>query len=103
MLKNKRKYLRSYLRQQAKISRLKEMSLLNPSLKADYENEILIAENLRNEIEQKILMVDDEVLKELLFQKYIFGKTLEETSYVINYSKRHTERLHICALEKFKL
>lgn len=103
MLKNKRNYLKSYLLQQAKISRLKEMILVNPNFKETYRQEIKTAENLRSEIEEKISQMEDEILKELLFQKYILGKTLEEIGYIINYSKRHTERLHIVALEKFKM
>ena len=31
------------------------------------------------------------------------GKTLEEISLILNYSKRHIERLHIKALEKFNM
>ena len=55
------------------------------------------------EIEQKISNVDDELLCEILYQKYILGKTLEDIAVILNYSKRHIERLHIKALEKFKI
>jgi len=103
MRKNKKKYLNSYLLQQAKISRLKEMISINPKMKQEYKRQIATAECLREDIENKISKVEDEILSEILFQKYICGKTLEEISIIINYSKRHTERLHITALEKFEL
>ena len=103
MRKNKKKYLNSYLLQQAKILRLREMITINPKMKLEYEQQISNAEYLRVEIENKISNVDSDILSEILFQKYICGKTLEEISIIINYSKRHTERLHITALEKFEL
>lgn len=103
MRNDKKKYLNSYLLQQAKIIRLREMISINPDLKEVYNHQILSAQALRDEIEAKINLVDNGVLSELLFQKYICGRTLEEISVIINYSKRHTERLHIIALEKFKM
>ena len=103
MREEKKKYLNSYLLQQAKISRLEEMCLTQPERKKDLDKKIAECKNLRIEIEEKIKAVDDNILSELLFQKYIFGKTLEETSLIINYSKRHTERMHIIALEKFEI
>ena len=103
MQKNKKKYLNSYLLQQAKISRLKQMMLLNPDLKENYQKQIIQSKALRNEIEKKISLVDDELLSEVLFQKYILGRNLEEVGLAINYSKRQTERLHVTALEKFKM
>ena len=103
MRKNKKQYLNKYLLQQAKIDRLNKMSLLNPDLKTKYEQEIQSAKAIRNEIEDKIARVDDGILSEVLFQKYILGRTLEEVSLAINYSKRQTERFHLAALEKFKM
>lgn len=103
MRQEKKQYLNQYLLQEAKINRLKEMCRINPENKALYNKEILEAENLRLEIENKIANVEDSLLSELLYQKYVFGKTLEEMSGILNYSKRHIERLHIKALEKFIL
>ena len=103
MLKLKKQYLNSYLLQQSKINRLKQMMIINPDLKETYQRQIEISKTLRNDIERKIALVDGGILSELLFQKYILGRTLEEISYVINYSKRQTERMHITALEKFKM
>lgn len=101
-MKQKKQYLNSYLLQQSKIGRLKQMIIINPDLKDNYEKQIKNSNSLRNEIEQKIAQVDDGILSEILFQKYILGRPLEEVALVINYSKRQTERLHIKALEKFK-
>ena len=103
MPKTKKEYLCNYLLQQAKIDRLNKMSLLNPDLKTKYEQEIQSAKAIRNEIEDKIARVDGGILSEVLFQKYILGRNLEEVGLAINYSKRQTERLHISALEKFKM
>ena len=103
MRKSKKKYLSSYLLQQSKINRLKQMIVLNPDLEKDYKDQIAKSIALRNDIEKKISLVDGGILSEILFQKYILGRTLEEISLIINYSKRHTERMHITALEKFKM
>jgi len=103
MRKNKKKYLKSYLLQQTKIDRLIKMKAINPNFKEIYEEQIKNANELRNEIEAKILLIDDEILSEVLFQKYILGRTLEEVSLAINYSKRHTERMHTRALDKFEM
>lgn len=103
MHEEKKKYLRSYLMQEAKISRLREMCRINPENEALYKQKIIEAQNLRIEIEKSISDVDDTLLCELLHQKYIFGRTLDEIGLILNYSKRHIERLHIKALEKFKM
>ena len=103
MRKQKKEYLSTYLLQETKISRLKTMSKINPELKNLYEKEIDQALLLRQKIEKQILAVDGGILSEVLFQKYIFGKTLEDISYTLNYSSRHIERLHIKALDEFKL
>lgn len=103
MRQEKKKYLNQYLLQEAKISRLKAMSKITPELKSDYEAQINESLELRREIERKINQVDGDILSELLFQKYIFGKTLEDIACILNYSLRHIERLHIKALDKFKM
>lgn len=103
MAQNKKLYLKSYLLQQSKISRLREMISINPDMKEEYEKQIVCSKNLRKDIEYKISKVDDGLLSEILFQKYICGKTVEEISLIINYSKRQTERFHIAALEKFEM
>ena len=103
MQKSKKKYLKSYLLQQPKIDRLNQMITLHPNLKTQYKKEISKAEALRRDIETRISRVDGEILSEVLFQKYILGRTLEEVSLAINYSKRQTERMHVEALERFKM
>lgn len=103
MRKEKKKYLNLYLMQEAKIKRLKSMKSISPDKAQQYDALIEKCMLLRDEIETKIKSVDGEILSEILFQKYIFGKTLEEISYILNYSKRQIERLHIKALEEFKM
>ena len=51
------------------------MIVINPHLKESYCLEIAKAEKLRRDIEEKIAAVDDGILSELLFQKYILGRT----------------------------
>ena len=103
MRKEKKEYLSLYLIQESKINRLKQMILINPSRAEEYKAQITKAVTLRKEIEAKIKKVDNGILSEILFRKYVCGKTLEEISYLLNYSKRHIERLHLAALDKFKL
>ncbi len=95
--------MNKYLMQERIILDAKELAAKNPQRKNEYERRISDAYRLREEIEQKIDGMEDAVLSELLCQKYVLGRTLEEIGYILNYSKRHTERLHIKALEKFKL
>jgi len=103
MRKKKKEFLSQYLLQEAKISRLKTMMKINPEFRESYEKSLAEALKLRNDIEEKIARVDGGVLSEVLYQKYIFGKTLEDISFTINYSPRHTERLHIRALDMFEM
>lgn len=103
MLNKKKEYLKSYLIQAKKIERYEKIECRSKKEENTYKKYIKISENRRNEIEEKIQKIDDELLIELLFEKYIFGKTLEEIALILNYSKRHIERLHIKALEKFEI
>ena len=103
MRQEKKKYLSSYLLQETKINRIRNMSVVNPELKAKYDEELKEVLDLRLKIEKQIAKVDGGILSELLCQKYIFGKTLEDISLVLNYSTRHIERLHIKALDKFEM
>ncbi|MBQ2266532.1 MAG: hypothetical protein II342_03930 [Clostridia bacterium] len=98
----KKQYLQQYLMQQKKINRLNAMLEQEAEDRPQILEEIKRCENLRYEIEGKINKVRDPLLKEVLFLKYTCGKSLLEISYIINYSLRHTERLHKTALSKFK-
>lgn len=100
---DKKKILNNYLLQETKISRLNNMSLLNPEREIYFSKKISDAENFRETTEKCIKAISDTVLSEILFQKYILGKTLEQISFTLNYSKRHIERLHIKALETLDL
>ena len=99
----KKKYLSLYLLQNEKIRRLRETALQNSEDKDKYISQIEAARALRLEIEDKIEAVDGGVLSELLYLKYVCGKTLMEISYELNYSVRQIERLHIKALDKFEM
>ena len=103
MNKEKKEYLSLYLLQSEKIRRLRETALQNPEEKEKYILQIKTAQSLRREIEEKIEAVDGGVLSELLYLKYVCGKTLMQISYELNYSVRQIERLHIKALQKFKM
>ena len=99
----KKEYLSLYLLQNEKIRRLKEMSMNNHEKENEYMMKIRTACALRGEIEDKIEAVDGGVLSELLYLKYVCGKTLLEIRNALNYSVRHVERLHIKALNKFEI
>lgn len=95
----KRNYLSRYLVLQAKINRLKQQSLINEEKEEIYKKEIHKAKTVRDNIEEGIMNMSSEIESEILAQKYLLGKTLEETADILNYSKRQIERLHIKALE----
>ena len=103
MIETKKLYLKQYLFIKARITRFEMLEHIEPEMKELYEKQILKAESLRSEIEEKINDMDDGLLAEILFQKYILGTTLENIAVILNYSKRHIERLHIKALENFKI
>ncbi len=100
---DKKTFLKAYLLQQSKIKRLKEMSLKFPEKSKDYKTQVKDCIKTRQKIEKKINALDSEILKEVLIQKYICGKTLEEIGLILNYSTRHVERLHRKAIDKFKI
>ena len=103
MIDTKKRYLKQYLLIKARITRFEMLEHIEPKMKIEYEKQIRLSEKLRQEIEEKINDMDDGLLCELLFQKYILGTTLEQIAIILNYSKRHIERLHIKALENFKI
>ncbi len=103
MQNEKKEYLKQYMYQESVIRSLNQLAVINPEKKSIYRDKISQALKTRSDIEEKISSVEDTVLRELLYNKYIFGKTLEEISYILNYSKRHIERLHIKALEKIEI
>lgn len=101
--KEKKEYLDLYLIQQAKILRLKRLMELNPESNSRYELKIKNAEQLREKIEEDIERVDGGILSEVLSQHYLCGRSLEQTAYALNYSKRHIERLHKTAMERLNI
>ena len=103
MIDRKKQYLKQYLFIRARITRFEMLEHMEPQMKEIHEKQIRKSEILRREIEDKINDMDDGLLAEILFQKYILGTTLENIAVILNYSKRHIERLHIKGLENFKL
>lgn len=99
----KKEYLELYLIQGPKINRLNAQLHSNPLGSGRYIKQIQKARKLRKQIEISVEKVDGGILSEVLGQKYLCGKTLDEIASTLNYSKRHIERLHISALEKFKI
>lgn len=99
-LDRKKKFLRKYRVLQTKIERFEEMAEKNPERREYYMGRRDNCRRMRNGIEFRIDMVDDGVLSEILFQKYICGKSFEQISYALHYSKRQVERLHLKALGK---
>lgn len=97
---DKKQYLKKYLLNQKRIERLNELIIINPRSKGRYLDEIADCEKRCEEIEAKINELDDELLREILFLKYIGGENLKEISKKISYSQRHTERMHTQAIEK---
>lgn len=99
----KKEYLELYLIQQAKIERLRDQMKINPKTVRRYRKKIRDAERLRRRIEDNIDAVDGGILSEVLSQRFLCGKSLEQIALTLNYSKRHIERLFVKALEKFNI
>jgi len=95
------KYLKRYNVFGIKIQRLNEMIGLFPERKKEYQEEIEKTQKEIIKIEREIKSVDDGLLSEILFQKYILCRSLDVISVEINYSKRQVERLHLIALDNF--
>lgn len=103
ILDEKRNYLSGYKVLGAKIDRLCEMSRMFPKEKETYLKKADETRNFMKRIESNIERVDNGLLSEILFQKYVLGRSLETVSYALNYSKRQIERLHLVALEKISI
>lgn len=95
----KRAYLEMYPLALARINRCYLLSARNADKSEKYKKEMHEAVTLRDFIENDIDRVTDRVESEVLAQKYLCGKTLEETAVMLNYSKRQIERIHLNALE----
>ncbi len=102
-IEHKKEILELYLIQQIKIHRLREQMKVNPRAVFRYRKKIRQAEQLRRKIEARIDAVDGGVLSEILSQIFLCGRSIEETAIILNYSKRHTERLYVRALEKINI
>ncbi|MBO7520318.1 MAG: hypothetical protein J6T73_06020, partial [Clostridia bacterium] len=68
-----------------------------------YSREIDVCTAARDKIERAIEAVDGDILSEILSLKYMCGKTIEEISADICYSRRHTERMHRKGLTLIKI
>lgn len=99
----KKDYLKQYLIQGAIIRDAQEMLNINKVNSELYRETITNAEQLRINIENSINSVGDSLLREILIEKYILGKTLEQIAFNLNYSVRQIERLHKKAIEKFAI
>ncbi len=97
-LEKKRTFLKDYKLIQTKIKRLEEMADIYPDRAEHYFAQRDRCRKLRDKIEYKIENIKEEILSEILFQKYICAKTFEQISYELNYSRRQIERLHNKAL-----
>lgn len=101
-VEEKREYLELYALQLARINRYSTLSARNADKMEKYKVKINSAISLRDIIEDDIDRIEDKKESEVLAQKYLCGKTLEETAYMLNYSKRQIERIHLNALEHLR-
>lgn len=95
--------LRKYKIIGAKIERFNEMGLMFPKEKKNFETKAQKCRAAMKNIEQAIAKVDDGLLSEILFQKYVLGRNFEAVSVALNYSRRQIERLHAVAIQKLKI
>ena len=101
--KQKREYLKEYRINQMRIKRLNEQIIDYPEMAQRYAEQLHQCICRCQKIEDEIDAVEDTFLSELLSQKYMCGKSLEEIGLGFNYSKRHIERMHTRALDRFKI
>lgn len=102
-IEKNRDALKKYRILLSKITRLKNMITLCPENESKYLSEMKRCLSARDRIENAIDSVDGDILSEILSQKYMCGKTIEEISLDICYSKRQTERMHLKALTLIKV
>lgn len=102
-LEKAKEYLNSYKAMLLKIGRYNSMKKINPEKGEIYDEKIKECAKTRDKIEAAIENTDGGILSEILAQKYICGRSLEEIALIVGYCKRQTERLHIKALEKIKI
>lgn len=98
-MEEKKIYLEQYSLALAKINRCSLLSSKNVDKSDKYKKQMNEAQVLRDFIENDIDNITDKIESEVLAQKYLCGKTLEETAVILNYSKRQVERIHLNALE----
>ena len=98
----KRKYLELYALQQARINRYSMLSAKNADKMEKYKLKMSTAMSIRDIIEDDIDKMEDKKESEVLAQKYLYGKSLEETAHMLNYSRRQVERLHLSGLEHLR-
>lgn len=98
----KREYLELYALQQARITRYLALSAKNADKKDKYKDKLMRAMWVRDVIEEDIESLADKTESEVLAQKYLCGKSLEETAVLLNYSRRQVERIHLNGLENLR-
>lgn len=101
-VEEKKEYLSLYALQQAQINRYCTLSARNADKKDKYKLKMTHAMFIRDIIEDDIDRVEDKKESEVLAQKYLCGKTLEETADMLNYSRRQVERIHLSGLEHLR-
>lgn len=97
----KKAYLALYPMQIVKIRRYNILKMLNADKKDEYRLLIEKAVFIRDMIERDIEKLEDITDCELLAQKYLCEKSVEEISKELNYSKRQTERRLTKAISRF--
>lgn len=98
----KKLYLQNYAVYIAMASRIRKMMIAYPSEASRFLPKLKIALRICENIENEIELVKPQLLSEILAQKYLGGKSLDEIAEVMNYSKRQIERLHCLAIKKFE-
>lgn len=98
----KKAHLLKYRLQQIRINRICEMIKTYPSDAIRYREQLDSARKLRNLIESEIEAVGDDTLCEVLSQRYLCGKTMDEIAESMNYSRRQIERLSVQAIARFE-
>lgn len=67
------------------------------------DDEVVCLIKRGHRVSQLISTLDNSALYDVAYQKYINGKSTEEIAESLNYSPRHTVRLHKAALESLAI
>ena len=78
------------------------MYVRNAELEKKYKNQIGVYDDLREKIKLQIVSVDNQMYRNVLFAKYVDGKSLERIADEMSRTYKHITKVHGKALMEFE-